>query len=64
MALPGVLPGKTAGQRLSSTGPEVPERHSDTEEVTGSNPVRPTHCDLAFLVRSYQVALYGLALAL
>jgi hypothetical protein len=30
-ALPDVLPGKTAGQRLSSTGPEAPERHSDTE---------------------------------
>ena len=41
-ALPEVLPGKSAGQELSSTSPEVPERHSDTEEVTGSNPVRPT----------------------
>jgi len=40
--MPGALQGKTAGQRLSSTGPGVPERHSDTEEVTGSNPVRPT----------------------
>ena len=38
----GVLPGKTAGQGLGGTGPGVPERHSDTEEVTGSNPVRPT----------------------
>ncbi len=40
--MPEVLQGKTAGQGLSSTGPEAPERHSDTEEVTGSNPVRPT----------------------
>jgi hypothetical protein len=40
--MPQVLQSKTAGQRLSSTGLEVPERHSDTEEVTGSNPVRPT----------------------
>ncbi len=40
--MPGALQGKTAGQRLSSTGPGVPERHSETEEVTGSNPVRPT----------------------
>ena len=29
-APPKVLPGKTAGQRLSSTCPEVPERHPDT----------------------------------
>src|ERR1700730_17202101 len=40
--MPEVLQSKTAGQGLSSTGPEVPERHPDTEEVTGSNPVRPT----------------------
>jgi len=29
-ALPGVPPGKMAGHRLSSTCPEVPERHPDT----------------------------------
>lgn len=29
-AQPGAAPGKTAGHRLSSTGPEVPGRHSDT----------------------------------
>jgi hypothetical protein len=40
--MPEVLQSKTAGQSLSSIWPEVPERHSDTEEVTGSNPVRPT----------------------
>src|ERR1700730_8584884 len=27
---------------MSSPGLKVPERHSDTEEATGSNPVRPT----------------------
>ena len=36
------MPGKSAGQGLSDTNPEGLERHSDTEEVTGSNPVRPT----------------------
>jgi hypothetical protein len=41
-ALPEALLGKTAGQGSGSPGPEVSERHSDTEEVTGSNPVRPT----------------------
>ena len=41
-ALPVVLPGIVAGQGLSSMCLEVLERHSDTEEVTGSNPVRPT----------------------
>jgi len=40
--MPEVLQSKTAGQSLSSIWPEVPERHPDTEEVTGSNPVRPT----------------------
>ena len=30
---PEVLPGKIAGQGLTSPGLEVPERHSDTEEV-------------------------------
>ena len=40
--MPEVLQGMTAGQSLSSIWPEVPERHSDAEEVTGSNPVRPT----------------------
>jgi hypothetical protein len=34
-----VRPWQTPGTAL-----EFP----DTEEVTGSNPVRPTHCDLAF----------------
>ncbi len=34
--------GKLAGQSLGSTCAEVLERHPDTEEVTGSNPVRPT----------------------
>jgi hypothetical protein len=47
-ALPEVLLGKTAGQGSGSPGLEVPERHSDTEEVTGSKPVRPTSSDLAF----------------
>lgn len=28
--MPEVLQSKTAGQGLSSTGPEAPERHSDT----------------------------------
>jgi salicylate hydroxylase len=32
----GVLPGKTAGQGLGSACPGGPERHSDTEEVTGA----------------------------
>jgi hypothetical protein len=41
-ALPEVLLGKTAGQGSGSPGLEVPERHSYTEEVTGSSPVRPT----------------------
>jgi len=36
------LSGKTAGQELGSTCAGVPEQHPDTEEVTGSNPVRPT----------------------
>jgi hypothetical protein len=40
--MPEVLQSETAGQSLSSIWPEVPERLSDTEEVTGSNPVRPT----------------------
>ena len=35
-ALPEVLLGKTAGQESGSPGLEVPEPHSDTEEVTGS----------------------------
>ena len=39
---PEALPDKIAGQRLGNISPKVPERHSDTEEVTGSNPVRPT----------------------
>jgi hypothetical protein len=29
-AMREVLQSKTAGHRLSSTGPEAPERHSDT----------------------------------
>jgi hypothetical protein len=41
-ALPEVLMGKTAGQGSGSPGLKVPERHCDTGEVTGSNPVRPT----------------------
>ena len=40
--LPETLQGKLAGQSLGSTCAEVLERHNDTEEVTGSNPVRPT----------------------
>lgn len=47
-ALPGSLLGKTAGQRPGSTCPEVPERHSDTEAITGICR-RPTLTWLAFL---------------
>ena len=47
--MPEILQSKTAGQSLSSIWPEVPERHFDTEEVTGSNPVRPTRLTWYFL---------------
>jgi hypothetical protein len=38
--MPEVLQSKTAGHRLSSAGPEAPERHSDTV-VVGARPRHP-----------------------
>ena len=54
------LPGQGLPVRLSPTVTDTPN-FPDTEDVTGSNPVRPTQFDLAFLVsdptRSRSVAL-------
>ena len=41
MALPGVPPGKTAGQSLSSPYREGPERHPDTVAVKEVRPLAP-----------------------
>jgi hypothetical protein len=40
-----LLAGEGLSVRLSPTVTDTPE-FPDTEEVTGSNPVRPTRCDL------------------
>jgi hypothetical protein len=39
--------------RVSIALPNRPERHSDTEEVTGSNPVRPTTFEYMFTLGSH-----------